>query len=82
MLAANDMQTNIGFKVHLKILEEEEEEDDDDDANNAVLLSTMKQCIKRTWCSKIFTFDIALEKKQQTHILWKPICPFGERHDN
>lgn len=64
MLAANDIQTNIGFKGHPKILDD----DDDDDANNAVLLSTMKQCVKRTEHSKIYTFDVALEEKQQTHI--------------
>lgn len=60
MLAANDMQTNIGLKVYAII------PDDDDDANNAVLLSTMKQCIKRTGNPKIYPFDIAMEKKQWT----------------
>lgn len=64
MLAANDMQTNIGLKVYAII----PDDDDDDEGNNAVLLSTMKQCIKRTENPKIYAFDIALEEKQWTHI--------------
>lgn len=64
MLAANDMQTNIVFKVCVII----PDDDDDDDDNNAVLLSTMKQYLKRTEHSKIYAFDIALEEKQQAGI--------------
>lgn len=65
MLAANDMQTNIGFKVYAVI----PDDDDDDDTNNAVLLSTMKQCIKKkTEHSKIYAFDTALEEKQPARI--------------
>lgn len=42
--------------------------DDDDDANNAVSTTYYEAVDKMTEDSKINTFDIALEEKQQAHI--------------
>lgn len=79
MLAANDMQTNIGFKVYAVI----PDDDDDDDTNNAVLLSTMKQCIKKKKQSILKYMHLILHwRKSSQHVSFvEGICSLGEGHD-